>query len=262
MSEIITIATYNINSIKSRLNLLLAWLVKNPIDILCLQELKNDKDAFPFAALEKIGYECHVFAQKRYNGVAICSRFSLQNIKSGFGSKEYDEQKRIISACYKDLQIVNLYVPHGDFRGEEKYYYKLDFLNFFINYISDHFSTKDRICLAGDFNIAHKDIDIWDPTLLKDTIGTMEEERAAFESLLQLGFVDPFRSLYPQSQKFTWWNYIGGAVWKGQGMRIDYILVTPSLFERVISIDIDMWPRRRKNPTPSDHAPVFIKLKA
>ncbi|NPV90897.1 MAG: exodeoxyribonuclease III [Firmicutes bacterium] len=254
------IATFNVNSIKSRLDVVLDWLQRADIDILGMQELKLEEGRFPFAAFAELGYECAVFGQKAYNGVAICSRLPLEDVRPGFGDPELDQQRRIITARVGDLWLVDVYAPHGDARGGEKYFYKLEFYRRLEDYLRRSFSPKDRVCLMGDLNVAHRDEDVWDPELLRDSIGTMREEREAFGRLLDFGLYDVFRHLYPGTHKYTWWDYVGGAIWKDQGMRIDYLLVTRPLLPRSREVAIDLGPRRRRKPTPSDHAPVVLTL--
>ena len=250
------IATYNVNSIRARKELLFKWLERQPVDILCLQELKQEERNFPFEDFEKFGYECAVFAQKTYNGVAICSKMGLGDVKKGFGDEEFDQQKRIITAEVEDITVINVYAPHGDVRGSEKFFYKLGFYKRLLEFLKENFSPSQKICMVGDFNVALSDLDVFDPELLRDTIGTMPEEREALKAVLKWGFIDAFRYLYPDKVQFTWWDYIGGMVWKNMGMRIDYIFITSPLKERLKDVFVDMWARKRRTPKPSDHAPV------
>ncbi len=249
------IATYNVNSIRTRKDLLIEWLKREPVDILCLQELKTEEDKFPYEDLEALDYKSEVFSQKAYNGVAICSKLPMTEVRKGFGDSKWDEQKRIISAVIDGIRIINVYIPHGDMRGEEKYYYKLDFYKRLLEYLKV-FSPFDKIILLGDMNVARTDLDVFDPVFLKDTIGTMREEREALEEILKLGFIDSFRHLYPERQQFTWWDYMGGGIWKNEGMRIDYILISEQLKEVLKEVKVDTWPRKRREPKPSDHTPV------
>ena len=129
-----------------------------------------------------------------------------------------------------------------------------------MEYLRQAFSPGDKVCLMGDLNVAHRDEDVWDPGLLRDGIGTMREEREAFGRLLEIGLYDAFRHRYPGTRGFTWWNYVGGAIWKDQGMRIDYLLVTRPLLDLTREVAVDLSPRRRRKPTPSDHAPVVLTL--
>ncbi len=250
------VATYNVNSIKARKDLVLAWLEREPVDILCLQELKQEERDFPFREFEERGYRCEVFSQRAYNGVCMCSKLPFQEVKKGFGDEYFDQQKRIISARIKDVWFINVYAPHGDLRGTEKFYYKLEFYDRLLKFLRENFSPTQPICMVGDFNVAREDIDVYDPELLRDTIGTMKEEREALNKVITWGFTDAFRYLYPDKVQFTWWDYIGGMIWKNKGMRIDYIFVTQPLLGKLADVYVDLWPRKRRSPKPSDHAPV------
>ena len=254
------ICTFNVNSIRARKDLTLEWLKRSNIDILCLQELKVDNNNFPYKEFESLGYKCYVNGQKTYNGVAICSREELSNVKAGMGDEYFDRQSRIIRGEYGDIKIINVYMPHGDVRGSEKFYYKLEFYKKFLEFLNSEYSPTEKICLLGDFNVAIEDIDVYDPEILRDTIGTMKEEREAFSSILKWGFIDAFRYLYPDKVQYTWWDYIGGKIWKNQGMRIDYILLTEPLLKHLKDIWVDLWPRKRRTPKPSDHAPIIGKF--
>jgi len=166
--------------------------------------------------------------------VCICSKLTLEEVRKGFGDEGFDRQKRLISARTGDIWFINVYAPHGDLRGTEKFHYKLAFYEKLLSYLKENHSPRERICMLGDFNVALEDRDVFDPELLRDTIGTMEEEREALRR----------------------WDYIGGMVWKNKGMRIDYILVTEPLRDKVKDVYVDLWARRRRSPKPSDHAPL------
>jgi exodeoxyribonuclease-3 len=253
------VCTFNVNSIKARKELIINWLKKrgNDVDVLCFQELKTTEDKFPYQDFEQLGYKSQVFGQKGYSGVAICSKFKMDEVKKGLGDSYWDQQKRVISAKIKNAFIINVYAPHGGLRGTEKYYYKLDFYKEFKKYLQRYYSPQSPLIIVGDMNVAKEDIDVYDPVSLKDKIGTMTEEREAFNTFLSFGLIDTFRYIYPDKQHFSWWDYIGGRIWSNEGMRIDYILVTEPLKEKLKEVIIDLWPRRRKTPTPSDHAPVI-----
>jgi len=256
------ICTFNVNSIRARQELILEWLSHrgHDIDILCLQELKTEEAQFPAADFEKIGYSCHVFGQKAYNGVAILTRSVPERVKKGFAHSTWDEQKRFLRLDIEGIHVLNIYAPHGDVRGTEKFIYKLKWYAHFVSFLSENFTPRDSILLVGDFNVAHQDIDVYSAEALMDTIGTMPEERAAFEQVLDWGLVDVFRYLYPEKRQFTWWDYVGGAIWKDQGMRLDYVLATRKLLRKIKAVEVDLWPRKRHKPTPSDHAPVIAHL--
>lgn len=256
------ICTFNVNSIKARKDLILEWLNHrgNDIDVLCFQELKTVDEGFPYENFEKQGYECLVFGQKAYNGVAICTKTSPEDVRRGFGTEEWDEQRRIISVQLQGMSLINIYAPHGGERGEEKFDYKQKWYKNFIAFLEKNFSPKAPVIICGDFNVAHKDIDVYSPQALMDAIGTKPEERTAFEELLEWGLIDCYRHLFPDLKQFTWWDYIGGAIWRDEGMRIDYILCTEPLIPKIKNIEVDIWPRKRRKPTPSDHAPLVADL--
>lgn len=259
--SLLKVATFNVNSIRSRLDLVMDWLDREKIDVLGLQELKVEEDRFPREVFASRGYTCAVFGQKAYNGVALCSRLPLEEVAVGLGDPVLDEESRVISARAGGIRMINVYAPHGDYRGRERFHHKLNFYRRLLDYLSESSDPRDRVCLMGDLNVAHRDMDVWDPSVLKDNIGTMREEREVFDRLLGFGLFDAYRHLYPDAPGFTWWDYIGGAVWKDQGMRIDYLLLSRPLLELVQEVAVDLWPRRRRKPTPSDHAPVVLTLK-
>jgi exodeoxyribonuclease-3 len=256
------ICTFNVNSIRARKDLIIEWLEhrENDIEILCFQELKALDELFPAEDFKALGYQCEVFGQKAYNGVAICSKLTLEDTVKGFNNPTWDEQKRMIAATVNGIRIMNIYAPHGDLQGEEKYDYKQGWYRELLFTLNTNFSPSDPLCIVGDFNVAREDRDVYDAEALKGGIGTLPQERERFEELLEWGLVDAFRFKYPDKTQFTWWDYIGGAIWKDQGMRIDYILCTRSLLERLDHLEVDVWPRKRREPKPSDHAPLIATL--
>jgi len=259
---IMRICTFNVNSIKARKDLILDWLDHrgNDIDVLCLQELKTVDEGFPDADFEKLGYRCLVYGQKAYNGVAICTKIPPETVRKGFGNPEWDEQKRIIGAKIGGVDLVNLYAPHGGLRGEDKFAYKQNWYAQLILHLREKHSPKEPLVILGDLNVAHQDVDVFSAEALEDSIGTMPEERKCFQNLLEWDLIDAFRYLHPEKIQFTWWDYIGGAIWRDQGMRIDYILTTKALIPKIRNVEVDLWPRKRRHPTPSDHAPLLVDL--
>ncbi len=224
-----------------------------------MQEIKCEEHKFPFDDFANLGYECQVFGQKAYNGVAICSRLGFEEVQKGFGDPFWDEQKRFIQTTIKGVTICNVYAPHGDVDGE-KYQYKLSFFAHLAEYTKKILETTEQCLVVGDFNVAREAIDVWAPELLEESIGFMEDERGAFERFLAVGLIDLFRSCHSKEHGFTWWDYMGGAVWRDEGMRIDYILATESMHKRCQEIYVDMWMRKRRVPKPSDHAPVVASF--
>lgn len=256
------IATWNVNSLNVRLPQVLQWLAENPVDVLCLQELKLVDEKFPHAELTAIGYAAQAFGQKTYNGVAILSRLPLhdtvRNIP-GFA----DEQARVISATVDagaqgEIRIINGYFVNGQEPGSDKFQYKMQWLEHLHALVREQLRLHPRLVLLGDFNITPDDRDTWDPVGLKDTIHHTVEERAAFQSLQALGLHDAFR-LFPQAEKsFSWWDYRMLGFQKNRGLRIDHILISNALQASVTQCSIDRTPR--KYPKPSDHAPVIVTL--
>jgi exodeoxyribonuclease-3 len=192
--------------------------------------------------------------------VAICSKTPPNDVRKGFHDNVWDQQKRIIAVTVYDFVLLNVYAPHGDLRGTEKHTHKLHWFAKLKQYLTTYYAPEDKIIVVGDFNVIRSDLDVYDVEITKGGIGTMMEERRAFQELLDWGLRDPFRQLYPEKRQFTWWDYIGGAIWRDEGMRIDYILCSQPLSQRIKRIDIDLWTRRRRIPKPSDHAPVIATL--
>ena len=256
------IVTFNVNSIRVRKDLIGEWLIHrdSDVDVLCFQELKVTDEDFPFADFEKMDFSCEVFGQKAYNGVAVCSRLPMENTRKGFGDPAWDEQRRFIATKIQGVVIINLYAPHGGLRREEKHEYKKNWYKKLVSSLEASFSPAHPLLVVGDMNVARTDQDVFDPVALKDTIGTLPEERKALQDLLDWGLTDVFRHLYPERSQFTWWDYIGGAIWKNEGMRIDYVLCTESLLPHIKDVEVDIWPRRRRTPKPSDHAPLIATL--
>ncbi|MCG6552437.1 MAG: exodeoxyribonuclease III [Candidatus Magnetominusculus sp. LBB02] len=258
------ICTFNVNSIRARLGLLLDWLKHrgDDIDVLCLQELKTVDDGFPVNDFQALGYRCELYGQKAYNGVAICSRLPVVSVEKGLGlGGDWDSQRRLmrvaLGGAAEGITIVCVYAPHGGERGSEKYNYKLQWYEKFREYLGA--IAHETAFVVGDFNVARFDSDVYDPAALRDTIATMPEERRAFENVIDCGFTDVHGHLHPAERQFTWWAY-GAAIWKDQGMRIDYVLATAGGLKITKEISVDLWPRRKKTPTPSDHAPVIVEL--
>ena len=257
------ISTWNINSLAVRLPQVLSWLAANPVDVLCLQELKLSDDKFPLQALEAAGYHSAVFGQKTYNGVAILSRTPTRNvIKNIVGFT--DEQSRVIAATLDspsgEVRVVNGYFVNGQALGTEKFEYKMKWLCGLRNWLADELQAHPNLVLLGDFNITVDDRDSYDAEGLRETIHHTSEERAHFQALIDLGLADAFR-LFEQAEKsYTWWDYREMAFRRNRGLRIDHILVSAALKPQVESCAIDRMPR--KNERPSDHAPVTATFKS
>ncbi|MFB2836177.1 exodeoxyribonuclease III [Floridanema evergladense] len=260
------IATWNVNSIRTRLEQVTNWLQENPVDVLCLQETKVIDDLFPIAAFENIGYQAYIFGQKSYNGVALISRQPLQEISKGFTpilgenlAGNFDEQKRVITGVIGDIRVVNLYVPNGSAVGSEKYEYKLNWLIVLREYLQNLLEkTPNNLCICGDFNVALEDIDIHNPKGRETKIMATDLERQSLKTVLELGLVDVFRKFTSEGGHYSWWDYRTGGFKRNWGWRIDHIYLTLSLCDRAINCTIDIEPR--KLTQPSDHTPVIVTL--
>ena len=255
------IATWNINSLAVRLPQVLDWLAANPVDALCLQELKLSDEKFPVAALEEAGYHSAVFGQKTYNGVAILSRSPARNVVKnivGFA----DEQSRVITATLDlpagEIRVVNGYFVNGQEPGSDKFEYKMKWLEGLRHWLRDELAAHPNLVLLGDFNITADDRDTYDPEGLRETIHHTTEERQHFQALIDLGLTDAFRMFEQPEKSYSWWDYREFAFRRNRGLRIDHVLVSEALKARVASCAIDKLPR--KNERPSDHAPVVLEL--
>lgn len=255
------IATWNINSLKVRLPQVLDWLAAHPVDVLCLQELKLTDDKFPYAELQAAGYEAASFGQKTYNGVALLSRQPLRDVVRNVPGSD-DTQARVLAATldtpHGPLRIVNGYFVNGQTPGSEKFAYKMRWLTDLHAWLHTELAAYPRLVLAGDFNVAPQDRDSFDPIGLRETIHHTSEERAHFDALLALGLTDAFRLFEQPEKSFSWWDYRMLGFQKNRGLRIDHILVSEALRSSVTACHIDRAPR--KNPQPSDHAPVVVVL--
>jgi len=260
------LATWNVNSLGVRLPQVLAWLTQqadqgNPVDVLALQELKLSDDKFPVTAIGQAGYHAVWLGQKTYNGVALLSRQPAHDVVRNIPGFE-DPQSRVIAASYgpadESLRVIGAYFPNGQAPGSDKFAYKMAWLQALRHWVQDELQRHPRLVLMGDFNITFDDADVWDPEGLRDTIHCTTEERAHLSALLALGLHDAHR-LFPQANRsFSWWDYRMLGFQKNRGLRIDHILVSDALKVRAKACHIDRAPR--KNPQPSDHAPVQLTL--
>jgi exodeoxyribonuclease-3 len=262
------IATWNVNSIRTRLDHVIDWLTANSIDLLCLQETKVIDEEFPRQRLEAIGYHCYVSGQKSYNGVALLSKTPLDDVQVGFSpllgtdGAEWDAQKRLIQGTFHGICVINLYVPNGSEVGSEKYAYKLQWLAVLQRYVQTLLQTGSAgglpVLMCGDFNIALEDLDIHDPKGRETHIMASDAERSALQAVLALGFQDAFRKFTSDGGHYSWWDYRTGAFRRNLGWRIDHIYLTPDLYDRAVVCTIDKAPRALEKP--SDHTPVIVQL--
>jgi len=260
------IATWNVNSVRTRLAQIINWINQVNPDILCLQETKVvDKD-FPRKCFEELGYSVLVYGQKSYNGVAIISKIKPELIIRGFNFdsdndkdlESFKEQKRLISAQINGIRIINVYVPNGSSLNSEKFAYKIKWLNYLASFLNQLDKKGELICLLGDFNIAPTNFDIHNPQKYEGGIMATEIERKALQNVLKEGFIDAFRIYEQNSGYWSWWDYRNNAYELNKGWRIDHIYLSKRLTSKLKSCVIDSNPRG--NIQPSDHAPVMINL--
>jgi exodeoxyribonuclease-3 len=260
------IASWNVNSVRTRLDQVCGWLERERPEVLCLQETKVADALFPLAAFEKLGYGCAISGQKAYNGVAIARRLPLEDVQIGLDAllpgdhqaTELSEQKRVISALIDGVRVLNLYVPNGSSPQSEKYSYKLQWLACLGRYLAVQADQGDPLCLVGDFNIAPEARDIHDPERLSGGIMATEAERQALQAALGGRLSDVFRVFEPASGHWSWWDYRTGAWDTDRGWRIDHIYISDDLLACATGCVIHK--HTRGNPQPSDHAPVMVNL--
>jgi len=265
LSNAVKIATWNVNSIRTRQAIVCDWLAAHPVDALCLQETKVEDASFPRAPFEELGYHLAIAGQKAYNGVAILSRAPLEDVIVGFepllgaAASKWSAQKRAIAGVLGGLRLVNLYVPNGSAPGSDKYDYKLRWLAALRDYLQ---VLRDRqpteLCVCGDFNVAPEDRDIYQPEGKENHIMATPAERAALQQVLEIGLQDALRKFHPDGGLFSWWDYRQGGFSRNRGWRIDHHYLTPGLYAQATQCEIDVEPRKLEKP--SDHAPVVVAL--
>ncbi|NNM68729.1 MAG: exodeoxyribonuclease III [Gallionella sp.] len=251
------LATWNVNSLNVRLPHVLDWLEKNPVEVLCLQETKQQDADFPQAELLAAGYHAAFSGQKTYNGVAILSRVPLEEVQADIPDFD-DEQKRVIAATINGIRVVCVYVPNGQAVDSDKYYYKLGWLSALREWLRGELQRYPKLVLLGDYNIAPEDRDVHDPVVWQGNILVSEAERIQYQNLIKLGLHDSFRLFEQADKAYTWWDYRMMAFRRNHGVRIDHILISEALVPSCKSCVIDREPRKRDRP--SDHAPVVAEL--
>ena len=260
------IATWNVNSVRTRLDQVVAWLQQERPEVLCLQETKVTDELFPRAAFEALGYQVVISGQKAYNGVALLSLLPLDDVQVGFeallpGDPEapgLSEQKRVISALVDGVRVLNLYVPNGSSLSSEKYAYKLEWLACLQRYLAVQEDQGDPLCMVGDFNIGPEDRDLPDPKRQTGGIMASQAEREALQLVLGNRLSDVFRVFESDTGHWSWWDYRSGAWDRDKGWRIDHIYLTDDLLSCATGCLIHK--ATRGNEQPSDHAPVVVNL--
>ena len=255
------IISWNVNSVRARIENIKNYIKDSDPDILLLQEIKTQNENFPADEFKNLGYVSYVFGQKSYNGVAIISKGKLKNIRKDL-IKDKLKQSRIISAEMeykkKNIQLINIYTPNGNPVDTEKYDYKKKWLNDLIKQLKNLSKKNQNIILAGDFNIIPSAEDVYNPKSFEDDALFRLEIRKKLREMINLGFNDVYRHFNDTKEGYTFWDYMRGAWQKNNGMRIDHFLVSNSLIDNIKSININKDPRGREKP--SDHTPIEITL--
>ena len=253
------VASFNVNSIRARAEILVGWIKKELPDILCLQETKAQDREFPESAFRELGYNCVFCGEKSYNGVAILSTLPPRNIRVGFD--DGSEKTRIIRAEIKKIPVVNTYVPQGLHPLSENFRYKLEWFERLYEYFDRNFSPDKPLLWVGDFNVAPEEKDVHDPKRLLGQVGFHPQEHRALARLKGWGFVDVFRLHEPSAGEYTFWDYrVKNAVKRGMGWRVDHIWATAPIAKKSTRAWIDVEMRLKEKP--SDHTPVIAEFKA
>jgi len=253
------IATFNVNGIRSRLQVVLSWLDQNRPDILCLQEIKCQDAEFPFDAIREAGYEASVCGQKSFHGVAILSVRKPEAVKRGFGDGVADVEARLIAEKIDGIWVVNTYVPMGTSPDHPAFQVKLEFFARLKKYFNREFTPSDPLIWLGDINVAPDELDVFSPKRMEGKIGFHPLEKMALADVVSWGFVDLFRTHHPDVRQFTFWDYrLPQSFERNLGWRLDHIRATRPVAKASIDCRVDADLRGR--PTPSDHSPVWATI--
>ncbi len=257
----LTVASWNINSVRARVERLEAYLASRRPDVLCLQELKCTEEQFPAEMVERLGYQAAVYGQKTYNGVAILSTSPLQDVERGLPLADDDaQQARVLAATIKGVRVMSVYAPNGQAVDSPAYQEKLAFYARLRRALDVRYRPEEQLVLCGDFNVAPEERDVWDPQLWDGQTLFSLPERAALRELLAFGLQDTFRLHHPEPGRYSWWDYRMLGFPKNHGLRIDAVYATAPLAARCEEADIDR--EARKGKLPSDHAPVWARFLA
>lgn len=252
------IVTWNVNSLKARLARVTEWLQEVQPDVLCMQETKMNDSAFPALTFQEMGYDSAHFGQGQWNGVALLSKVGLTDVVANFAVGEPDHEARIITANCGGITVTSVYVPNGRSLDHDHYQYKLRWMKQLREHAAAVSSPAGSLVIAGDFNIAPDDRDVFDPAKLVGQTHVSEPERQVLGDLCDWGLRDVFRDHYSDGKLFSWWDYRGGDFHQGRGMRIDLMLATESVAKKTTWCGIDR--NARKGEQPSDHAPVLMMV--
>lgn len=255
----VTVATWNVNSIKAREAIVLAWLEEVRPDVLLMQELKCSEDAFPYDGFGKLGYRVAVVGERGWNGVAVASRHEIEELLRRLPGEEQDTQARYLEVRTAGLRLASIYLPNGNPVGSDKFAYKLRWLARLRQHAAELLEGDEPVVLGGDYNVIPEPVDCYDPAAWQDDALFQPASRRGFRALLWLGLYDGYRALHPDEKNaWTFWDYQGGAFQLDQGIRIDHLLLSPQAVDRLRACRIDRRPRGL--PKASDHTPVLAEL--
>lgn len=252
------IATYNVNSLRRRLPLVLEWLAQHQPDVFCLQETKVQDSEFPLEALQNAGYHAAFRGMKAYNGVATLTREKPDQVIHGLHEGPDDEAVRILQVVINDIAIINTYVPQGYKITSEKYQFKLAWFRRLRQYFEQRCHPEKPVIWLGDLNVAPEPIDVYHPDRRVNDVDFHIDTRNAYKDVVSWGFIDVFRQLHPDRVQYTYWDYFRNAFENNWGWRIDHILATPPLASKCTNADVDLAPRRA--PCASDHTVVWAEF--
>lgn len=263
MSQSLSIVTWNVNSVNARLNNVIEFLKEYNPDVVLLQELKCMTEKFPYMEIEELGYNVEAHGQKTYNGVAILSKFPIDDITRGIPNFE-DEQARYIEGiiCLDNsaIRVSSVYVPNGQAAGSEKFIYKMKFFDALQEHMATIKDYDESVIVGGDFNVAPENIDIYDPKSLAGSICFHPQEQEKYRSLVNTGYQELYRCHHPDKQEFSWWDYRGGAWNYNKGYRIDFLFANNKAADK--SIECEILSETRGKEKASDHAPVMCIIEA
>lgn len=251
------LATWNVNSIRARLDAVIRWLESEQPDVLCMQETKVEDDEFPSDELQMLGYAVAMAGQPTYNGVAIASRLPMKEIQIGLLGATPDADKRLITATVGGVRVMSAYIPNGRSVSSPSFVEKLSWLTQLRRTLGEREQGRD-VFLGGDFNVASDERDVFDPEAFRGKVHFHPEERKQLDQIRDLGFVDAFRKFEERGGRYSWWDYRAGGLRKNQGLRIDYAFLSPALAARCRACSMDEKPRHEDKP--SDHIPVIVEL--
>ncbi len=252
------IASWNVNSVKARLEHLLRWLKDSSPDIVLLQELKCISENFPALEIEELGYNVAVAGQKTYNGVAILSKSPIEIERTTLPGDETDEQARYLEAFTGNVRVASIYLPNGNPIPGDKFDYKLAWMERLYHHTRGLLEYQEALVLGGDYNVIPEAGDVYSPQAFADDALYQPESRAALRKIVNLGLTDAYRAMTPETGRYTWWGYQAGGWQKDNGVRIDHLLLSPQAADRLEKCDIDKTPRGWEKP--SDHTPIWCQL--